>query len=56
MAGHELRSGLVEDGDGVLHELHFRQREQEGERGFRALVLVDPVHVQGIAAAAGSGE
>jgi hypothetical protein len=27
-----LQSRLVENGDGILHELHFRQREQEGQR------------------------
>ncbi len=50
-----LRSGRFEGGDRVLRELQFGQREQESERGFGPLVLVDPINVQGIAAAAGIG-
>ena len=43
----------MERRDDVLRELHFRQRVQEGERGFRALVLVHTIHMQRVAAAAG---
>ena len=32
--------------------LHFRQRQQERQRGLAALVLAQPVHVQTIATAA----
>ena len=40
-----LRNRGREHGKGVLRELHFREGEQEGKRGFRALVAVDPIHV-----------
>ena len=52
--GHELEMlfrGLIKDGDRVLHDLHFREREQKGQRGFRALVAVYAIHVQRVAAA-----
>ena len=39
----------------VLRQLHLRQRKQEGQRGFRSLVPVDPIYMQSIAAAAGLG-
>jgi len=35
-----------------LYEPHFRLRQQKSQRGFRTLVLVAPVRVQPIAAAA----
>ncbi len=49
----ELRSWFIEHRDRVLHELHFRQREQEGQRRFGSLVGVDSIHVQRVVAAAG---
>ena len=52
---YELRNGLVESGHGILREPEFRQRKQEGQGGFGALVLVDSIHVQRIAATAGVG-
>ena len=45
----------LERRDGVLHELHFRQRKQKSQGRFRALVLVDAIHMQRIAAAARAG-
>src|SRR6185295_13384455 len=45
---------FLEIGQRVLRELHFGTGQQEGERGFRPLISVDPVHVQSITAAAGS--
>src|ERR1039457_5535287 len=45
--------GFLEAGDGVLQRLHFRQREQEGQRGLGALILAQTVHVQAVPTAAG---
>ncbi len=39
----------------VLRVVHFGQGKVEGERRFRALVFVDPIAVQPVAAAAGAG-
>ena len=44
---------FLETGEGVLQRLHFRQRQQKGQRGFGALVLAQTVHVQTVTAAAG---
>ena len=44
-----LPGGLLETGEAVLQHLHFREREQERQRGLGALVLAQPVHVQTIA-------
>ena len=44
--------GFLETGEDVLRQLHFRQRKQEGQGGFRSLVSVDAIHMQPIAAAA----
>ena len=46
---------LLETGERVLQRLHFRQRQQKGQRGFRALILAQPVHMEAVAAAAGAG-
>ena len=34
--------------------LHFRERQQERQRGFGALILAQPIHMQAVAAAAGA--
>ena len=44
---------LLEARHHVLRQSHFRQREQERQRGLRALVPIDAIHMQSIAAAAG---
>src|SRR5882672_6208327 len=46
---------MVEHCHRILREPHFRQRKQKCQRGFRALICVDAVHMQRIAAAAGVG-
>src|SRR6266436_3053824 len=55
IGGSALRGRLVEDGNGILHEPHLGQREQERQGRFRSLVAVDSVHVQRIAAPATVG-
>ena len=47
-----LPGGFLETGEAVLQRLHFREREQERQRGFAALILTQPVHMQPVAAAA----
>src|ERR1035441_1615418 len=58
--GTKRRSALTLDqnrgpeaGDNVLRQPQFRKRQQERQRGFRALVAVDPVDVQSVATTAG---
>jgi hypothetical protein len=48
---------LFQEGGGqsVLGTAHFGEGEQEGERGFRALVLIDAVNVETIPAATALG-
>jgi hypothetical protein len=41
----------LEAGQHILRKPHFRQRKQEGQRGFRSLISVDPIYVQPIATA-----
>src|ERR1700757_2904209 len=41
---------FFETGYHVLRQAHLRQRQQEGQRGFRPLVSVDPIDMQAIAA------
>jgi hypothetical protein len=45
----------MEHREGVLHEPHFNELEQEGQHRFCCLVSVDVIHVQGVAAAAMAG-
>jgi len=45
---------MIKRADHRLQQFHFCQREQEGQSGFRALVLVDAIHMQGIVAAPGA--
>ena len=48
--GGEIRRLFLIRGE-TLNAAHFGEGEQEGERRFRALVLVDPVDMQTIPAA-----
>src|ERR1035438_4661231 len=45
--------GFLEAGDDVLQRLHFRERQQKGQRGLGALVLAQTVHVQAVPTTAG---
>lgn len=43
----------LERKDRILRQTHFRKGKEEGERRFRSLVLIGPIDVQTVAAAAG---
>src|SRR5262249_27563914 len=45
----------AEGAGGAFRKLQFRQRKQEGQCRFGAVVLVDTIHMKGVPAAAGAG-
>src|SRR5262245_34761235 len=41
---------MLQGGEDVLCPVHFSKRKEQGERGFRALILIDAINMQPVAA------